>query len=151
MSSIVYKLSTTAPPGGINLKPVDWRILTQVNGTRSVSDIAQSVGMDVGAVTHITEVLYDAGVLEVAAGVIAAKPITVDQAFMDRMVRELARAMGPLADLVVDDEIEKLGEKRGQFPRDRIPDLVECVSVEIRDDSKRLAFQQVMLDAIRKL
>ncbi len=151
MSSIVYKLSSTAPPGGISLKPEDWRILTQINGTRSVSEIAQSAGMDEKAVARIAEVLYDAGVLEVAAGVIPAAPATVDQAFMDRMVRELARAMGPLADLVVDDEREHLGEKRGQFPRDRIPDLVECVSTAIRDDGKRLAFQQVMLEAIRKL
>jgi hypothetical protein len=151
LSQVIFKLSTGDMTEEINLKPEAWRVLTQINGTRSVAEIAKGVGMDEPVVTQIADFLFKAGVLEVAEGSVAPPRASVDSAFFDQVIRELARAMGPLAEVIIDDEIDKLGETRQRFPHDRIPDLVEGVSAAIRDEAKRLKFQQVMLEAIRKL
>jgi hypothetical protein len=150
MDPVIYRLSTTAPPGEVNLKPESWRILAQVNGERTIAEIAQALGMDELAAAQLALSLFQSGVLEIARGKAAPLRATVDGAFFDQVTHELATAMGPLAEIVIDEEIENLGESRKQFPRERIPDLVERVSQAIPDEPKRVKFQQVMLEAIRK-
>ena len=151
LSQVVFKLSSGDVAGEINLKPEAWRILTQVNGVRTVADVAQSIGMDTVTVTQIVDMLYKSGILEVAAGSAPIPAETVDVAFFKQVTTELARAMGPLAQIIIEDEVTNLNENMDDFPRDRIPDLVERVSAAIPDVKKRLAFQQIMLDTIRKL
>jgi DNA-binding MarR family transcriptional regulator len=150
MDPVIYRLSTTAPPGEVNLKPESWRILAQVNGERTIAEIAKALGMDEPAAAQIALSLYQAGVLEVAQGAATPARARVDGAFFDEVTHQLATAVGPLAEIVIDEEIENLGESRKQFPRERIPDLVERVSQAIPDEAKRIKFQQVMLEAIRK-
>ncbi len=151
MDPIIYRLSSTAPPGEINLKPDSWRILTHVNGERTVAEIAQDLGLDEAVATQIALALFQSGVLEIAQGAVAPVRSTVNGTFFAQVTHELAAAMGPLAEIVIDEEVENLGESRQEFPRDRIPDLVERVSQAIPDEARRVKFQQIMLDAIRKL
>ncbi len=149
MEPVIYKLSTTAPPGEVSLKPESWRILAQVNGERSIAEIAQAIGMDEATAAQVALLLFQAGVLEISRGVVAPPRLTVNGVFFDQVTHQLATAIGPLAEIVIDEEIENLGESRKEFPRDRIPDLVERVSQAIPDEAKRIKFQQVMLEAIR--
>lgn len=151
MDPVIYRLSTTAPPGEVNLKPDSWRVLAQVNGERSIAEIAQALGMDEQTAAQIALSLFQSGVLEIAQGTAPQVRASVDGAFFDEVTHQLAAAMGPLAEIVIDEEIENLGESRKQFPRERIPDLVEKVSQAIPDEAKRIKFQQVLLEAIRKL
>lgn len=55
---------------------------------------------------------------------------------------ELARAIGPVAPIVVDEAITALGSTRDQYPRRSLPALVERLGHEIKDEGKRKAFQQ---------
>ncbi len=150
MDPVIYRLSTTAPPGEINLKPESWRILAHVNGQRTVAEIAEALGMDESTAAQLALSLLQSGVLEIAQGKAGPVRATVNGAFFDEVTHQLAAAVGPLAEIVIDEEIENLGESRKEFPRDRIPDLVEKVSQAIPDEAKRIKFQQVMLEAIRK-
>lgn len=150
LSQVVFKMSTGDLAGEINLKPEAWRILAQVNGTRSVAEIAKNIGMDEGATINIADSLFKAHVLEVAPGSAPPPSATIDGTFFDDLTKELTRMMGPLAGFIVDDEIATMGENRDSFPRDNLPDLIERVSESIKDTAKRVQFQRLMLEAIRK-
>ncbi|MCI0477804.1 MAG: hypothetical protein L0Y55_16295, partial [Anaerolineales bacterium] len=63
-AQIVYKLSSRELNGEVNLKPAVWRVLTQVNGERTVADLAQKLGMDLAQVVHAVEELLHGGLLE---------------------------------------------------------------------------------------
>jgi hypothetical protein len=151
LSQVAFRLSTGELNGEINLKPEAWRILSQVNGVRTLGEIAQTVGMDITAATNIAEVLLNAHILEVAPGSAAPLSPKVDATFFDEVTRELARAIGPLAGIIIEDEIAALGEKRESFPRDRFAELIERVSEQVHDPNKRVRFQRVMLDALRRV
>jgi len=47
----------------VDLKPETRRVLTRINGARSVGEIAKSIGMDEAATTRTTDTLLTAGVL----------------------------------------------------------------------------------------
>lgn len=151
LAQVVFKLSSRELAGEINLKPEAWRVLAQVNGARTVAEIAQSLGMDTATAARSAEQLFQAGLLEPTAGNLQAPQATVDSKFFGWVTQEFARIIGPMASIILEDAIAALDETPGQFPRDRIAELVEAISVEIRDDAKRIRFQQIMLDAIRKL
>jgi len=74
----------------------------------------------------------------------------VDAAFLGQLEQELAREIGPMAALVIDEEIEALGESRESFPWDKVTHLVEKVSTEIADEGKRLWFTEATLQALRE-
>ena len=150
-SQVIFKLSSGELKSEISLTPEVWRVLTLVNGVRSLGEIAQNLGMDPTQVLNIANSALQAHILELAPGSVSLPSPMVDGAFLDELSRELARAMGPLATVIVEDEIAALGEKREAFPRDRLADLIERVSEAIKDSTKRLNFQRLMLDVIRKL
>lgn len=151
LSQVIFKMSTGDLTSEINLKPEAWRVLTQINGTRSVAEIAKNIGMDETTAINVADWLFKARILEVAPGSVAPAGETVDATFFNSVTKELARAMGPLASIIVEDEIVALGESMDSFPRERLADLVERVSESIKDSNKRVNFQRVMLEAIRKL
>jgi predicted regulator of Ras-like GTPase activity (Roadblock/LC7/MglB family) len=74
--------------------------------------------------------------------------LTVDETFFAQMEHELTKVMGPVATLIIDDEMAALGAAKDSFPRDRVAELVEKISAEITDEGKRASFQQTMLEAI---
>lgn len=151
LSQVVFRMSTGELAGEVNLKPEAWRVLAQINGVRSVKEIAQNLSMDETAAITIADALFKSRILEVAPGSAPPSNQSVDADFFIEITRELAKAMGPLASIIIEDEIVALGEKADDFPRDKLADLVERVSEAIKDNTKRVNFQRLMLDAIRKL
>ncbi len=69
--------------------------------------------------------------------------------FVEDIIHTLSETMGPIASVVVRDQIKALGESLETFPQERIPELVELVSQEILDESLKARFQQRMLKEIR--
>jgi hypothetical protein len=151
LSGVIFKLSKRELSSEVTVTPAAWRVLAQCDGARSVAEIARALAMDEATVAQVADTFFRCGILQLAPGSPAPPRPPVNKAFFDRLTNELARAIGPLAALTVEDEMAALGEARESFPRDEVPELVERLSHLIRDDARRLAFQQVMLEAIRKL
>ncbi|HEY6201089.1 MAG TPA: AAA family ATPase [Candidatus Binatia bacterium] len=64
--------------------------------------------------------------------------------FLNSMITSLTEAMGPMAPLVLRDQVSALGEEFDAFPKSRLGELVESTSCEILEDSLRRRFQQLM-------
>ena len=61
---------------------------------------------------------------------------------------ELAKIMGPIARIIVDDKIAEFGESRETFPEDRVESFVKAVSEEITGGSEKAAFTAAMADLL---
>jgi capsular exopolysaccharide synthesis family protein len=73
-------------------------------------------------------------------------PGTVPQAFFERMIAELYQAAGPMAPLILRDQIAAMGESKAAFPKNRLNELFALVSQEILDERLRNKFYQKMRD-----
>ena len=71
--------------------------------------------------------------------------------FLDALVTALTDAMGPMAKIVLRDQIKTLGESTQRFPNTKVEILLESVSREILDNGMRDRFRQHMLEQIRRL
>ena len=71
--------------------------------------------------------------------------------FFEYMTRIATAAMGPMASLVLRDQISALGEARDSFPRVKLRELIDLVSREILNETMRSRFQHMMLQEIDAL
>jgi type II secretory pathway predicted ATPase ExeA len=69
---------------------------------------------------------------------------TVTGEFFNRMIVALADAMGPMAPVVVREQVSLLGESCQAFPRSRLAELEESVSREILNETLMLRFRRFM-------
>ena len=79
------------------------------------------------------------------------KERTVASQFFDFMARAAAEGIGPMAKLIIDDQIADLGESRDSFPQRKLGDLIERVSREIFNDTMRALFLDRMAQAVSSL
>jgi general secretion pathway protein A len=75
----------------------------------------------------------------------------VSMQFFDYMSRVATAAMGPMAHLVLRDQISALGESRDAFPQVKLKDLIERVSREILNETMKGHFQDMMYQEIDTL
>ncbi len=149
------RLSLTVPAGPVTLQPQEWQVISCFDGARSVTDIVAMVSRDELAISRILHGLVTRGLVELVTVAAAespiAKPAIVGPDFFRTLTTAAAAAIGPLAPVIIDDEVEALGATREQFPREQASFLVERVGGEIRDEQKRTLFQRTMLDFLRQL
>jgi type II secretory pathway predicted ATPase ExeA len=88
---------------------------------------------------------------QIAAPDSAAKEQTVAPQFFNFMARAAAEGIGPMAKLIVSDQISDLGESRDSFPQKKLAELIERVSREIFNETMRSRFQDTMAQAVSAL
>ena len=64
--------------------------------------------------------------------------------------KELSLAIGPLAEIVIEDAAGDLGHDLFRFPSQRAAELVELIGREIKRGDKRVVFTQNMVAAIKE-
>ncbi|MEO9255110.1 MAG: DUF4388 domain-containing protein [Tepidiformaceae bacterium] len=146
----IPRLSREAPPHLVTLQPHEWQIISHVNGFDSINEIAASLRTDEDVVMQSCVPLVTAGLLLIEA-VIKAAPVrqTVGPQFWATLTTAVASAMGPLAEIIIDDAVADMNTTRETFPRELVSALAERISSEIRDIDKRVSFQQTMLGLLR--
>jgi capsular exopolysaccharide synthesis family protein len=79
----------------------------------------------------------------------AQQIVTSARSFMDRLVHELTIAIGPIAPLIIREQIAALGATRETISANQFRTLVENVSGEIPDATAKHRFEKQMLEEIR--
>lgn len=147
----VFQISSEGATGEVHLSPDAWRVLTQVDGSRSVEEIAANLNTNAAKIVQTAEELLRLGLLAAANHSATPARTTVNGMFFENIEKEFVRVVGPIGPILIEEVIENLGESRETFPRDKVSALVERVSSQIPDEKKRLNFQRIILKAIRSL
>jgi len=145
----VFNISATGSTNTVSLKPIEWQVLAQINGERSVIEIADLLDLQEFEVAKIIYGLTTAGLLhEVTDSENAFREI-VDGSFFEKLTANFTEVIGPIGPIIIEDEIKLLGEDREAFPQSKAAELVERVSLEISDSAKRAQFQKQMVAVLR--
>lgn len=75
----------------------------------------------------------------------------VTSRFLHYMIGVLTEAMGPMASVILYEQIAAMGESAKEFPRRRVVELIEEATREILSDSAKANCKRVMLEAIRRI
>jgi hypothetical protein len=146
---IVFRLSSKRAPDEVKLKHDSWSVLSQIDGKKTVADISNELKMGEYDTARNLYSLFSSGLIEVATAPQRKAKKIVDGGFFNLVEKELSEIIGPVAPVILDEEIKDMGEERNSFPVERVSLLVEKVSREITDDTQRISFQKTTLSALR--
>lgn len=145
----VCRLSTGKIPGEVSLNSMEWAVITQIDGERSVAEIAKKLTFSSSEAISIFQTLLSKGLIEIVE--IKEHQIKeVPPTFFDKVEKILVQFIGPVAVYVINDTLLELNADRDHYPKAMVPELIELLSDEISDDTKKIQFQKKMLDLMRE-
>lgn len=147
---VIFRIADLAEDqtGPITVPNVGWRILSKLDGVRSLQDVAEALRIPYAYVAKVIYNLHKSGLVEIAAPV--KKPVVdiVPPALLNRVTGILTEVIGPMAPLVLRDQIEALGESLASFPESKLDELITLVSREIADGKLKIRFEESMFQEI---
>ena len=147
--NMVFRLSNQRSPKEVSLKSLEWAVVTQLNGEKTVGQIGETLSLSDNEVLHIFSNLLDEGLLEyVRAENSDSAP---SPAFINRLEKQFKMYVGPIADIIINDTLTELKTSRQYLDKGQIPFFVEILSLQISSQKKRIQFQKDMLNEIKEL
>ncbi len=145
----VFNISPSGSSNTVSLKPLEWQVLAQVNGERSVVEIGEILDLHEFEVAKIVYSLTTAGLLHEITDARSKFRDIVAESFFVQLSEFFIEVIGPIGPIIIEDEIRLLGEDRAAFPQDKAAELVERISLELSDSAKRAQFQKQMVIVLR--
>lgn len=147
ITTVVLKRVVTSDLGEVSLDSQMLNVLMQIDGKKKLSDISQELKMEM---TSLKEILLRLDKLNLIEADVATVP-TLSEEFFDFLSEQLSIAMGPMAEILIEDEIQALDSDRNKIPTHRAAELVDILAREIPRDEKKVVFQQTMLKRLKNL
>lgn len=133
----------------VTIPQTGWKVLSKIDGHRDVQTIADNLRLPCAYTAKVIYNLYQSGLVEIVSPSAESDTETVPAGFFDRLISELTDAIGPMASIIVREQIASLGESIDAFPKTRLEDLIEIVSNEIFNESLKSRFQRQMFGEIQ--
>lgn len=134
--------------GPITVPHVGWRVLSKVDGTRTVQEIAETLRIPFAYTAKVVFNLHKSGLVELVAPSSRPEADVVPPALFARLTSILTEMIGPMAPLVLRDQIDGFGESQDSFPESKLDELIGLVSREISDGKLRSKFEASMQQEI---
>lgn len=147
ISRMVLKRSLRADQGEVSLDSQMLQVLMEIDGKKKLGEVAQSLQMSMKDLRTVVQKLHQLKLCEPAQD---SMPV-LKKDFLDLLSSQLSRAMGPIADVVIEDEIREMGETANRFPAHRAAELVDLLARQILREERKVAFQQAMVKKLREI
>jgi hypothetical protein len=121
-----------------------FRVISELDGKKTIGTIAQNMGIDVKTMKEITRRLLDLGVIVPTDDTI---PMFKEE-FFGYLTGQLSLAIGPMAEVLIEDAVATLGCDRSQFPKHRAKELIDLLAQKIYREEKRSIFKQNLIKKI---
>ena len=145
IASSIFKRTVTHDLGEVSLDSRMLTLLMQMDGKKNVAALAGELGMTLSEARDVLMRLSQLGLIE---ELVTSVP-TLSEAFYGFLADRLSIAMGPMAEILLEDLLAEMDIDRTKIPLTRAADLVGALAREIPREEKRVEFQQVMLARLR--
>ena len=146
ISSTVFKRIVRDDIGKYPLDHQMLAVFMELDGKAPLSRIAQKAGLNMSTMREIIAKLMQNGLVEKVDKEIVA----LDKDFFDYLVSHLSLAVGPIAQVLIEDEVYNLGHEISRFPGNRVAELVDNLAQEIRRKEKKAVFLKMLAAKIHE-
>ncbi len=117
-----------------------------LNGKDTLEKLAESTGNNLGTMRIVISNLVKLGLIEEVRNDV----VFLDGDFFRYLLNELSIATGPIAGVLIEDEVQSLGYEVDRFPGHRAGELVERLAAEIMRNERKAAFLKNMVGKIQQ-
>ena len=115
-------------------------VLRELDGKKPVLAVSRSLQIPMNTLREVLNHLHRMNLIEVVQG----SREVVDRGFFQQLESRLADVMGPMAGVLIRDEVENMGEEAARFPKERTGELIDRLAAKIFVESKKQAFLSSM-------
>lgn len=137
LSEMTFKQSKNVNITDLSLDIRMKNILWAMDGSRDLKTVAREDAYDLEELATDVQNLMKMGALEVDQ-VLAG---FVDKEVLDILIQNLSQAIGPMADILVEDTISDMGHSLFSFPSHKLEQLVDKLTQEIGDEKSLESFK----------
>ena len=131
---------------GVSLSSEQWNVSALCNGTKTVSEIAETLNWDEFKTSKMIFQLVQLGLLERTEGQRPMKKKLISNGFFLMVETELKKVIGAMAPFIISDKLSDLRETKESISQDRALSFIEALSEEISDHLMKEEFLRVMRD-----
>lgn len=128
--------------GPITVPNVGWRVLSKLDGVRTVQEIAELLRIPFAYTAKVLYNLHKSGLVEVAAPAARSPAELVPPALLNRLTDILTEVIGPMAPLVLKDQLTELGESSDSMPESKLDELIRMIGREVGNGKLKAKFEQ---------
>jgi len=144
---MIFRLSSRRSPREVKLLHLEWAVVTQLDGEKSVGEIASALTLSENEVQEIFKNLIKEHLLELVS--VSESTIYVPEELFDDLERELTVLVGPVAGILLEDTLREMKKDRAKFEKTSLPVIIDLLSNQISDEEKQLEFQKNILKKIK--
>jgi hypothetical protein len=146
ISFMIFRRTVTNELGNFSLDRQTLNIYMQLNGVDTLGQLAEKTGQTLGTLRGVISKLLKIGLIEA----VQRNIVMLDGDFFRYLINQLSLATGPIASVLIEDEIHRLGYEVDQFPDYQASELVSKLAAEIRREEKKSVFIKNMISKIRQ-
>ena len=146
ISSMIFKRLLRSDLGDFSLDRQTLVVLMELDGKTTLGELAGKSGLTIGTMREPISNLLRLGLIERVEKDI----VPMDNDCFHYMLDQLAMAIGPIAGVLIEDEVKSFGHKVVNFPSYLVTNLVNKLAGEIRREDKKSIFIKNMVNKIRE-
>ena len=146
ISTMVFKQVVTNGQSDITLDSSFLNVFLGLDGKKNLGIIAQETGLNIDEIRNAIFKLLQLKLVESAAEDI----LMADDDFFNFLNTQLSLAVGPVAEILIEDEIVNMDHGISSYPASRAAELVEILSTSIEREEKKSAFKLSMVNKLKE-
>lgn len=146
ISPIIFRQVVKDDVGDFSLDSQLLRVFLAFDGKKTLDKVAAETQIEMGAMREIISRLMALELVEAAN----MEKFMLDKEFFNFLTVQLSRAIGPIAQVLIEEVIGELGYSAKDFPSSQAAELVDLLSREIQRDEKKDTFKLNMVNKIKQ-
>ena len=146
ISTMVFKRLLREDQGDFSLDQKMLTVFMELDGQKNLGAVARKAGLNMSSMREVISKLLQLKLIEQ----VEENILFLDNDFIEYLFGQFSLAVGPIAQVLIEDETQDLGFTVSQFPIQRVAELVDRLSREIRRDKKKTEFKRNMINKIRE-
>lgn len=143
--TLYYRKITRIDSNEICLDADMIRLLIAIDDSKQIGQIAAEVGMHDATLQATIHKLLELKLIEP----VQKSGKAIGGSFVKSLKSHLARAVGPMAEILLDDVVADMRIPLAEISKDRAAELISALAVEIPDEETRVQFTKSMLNLIK--
>lgn len=146
ISKLVFKRTSGKSSDNISINTRTLEVLLEIDGKQNLSAIAKKTGLGIREIRSVISNLLKLKLIAPSTNGVKV----LSNGFHQKITAELALAVGPIAEVLVEDALTDLGLRQGHVPLAKAAQLIEFVSRDIQREDKKSVFIKNMIAIVKK-
>ena len=143
---IFFRKITPADSNEIRLNADMIRLLMVIDENKDLLQISNEAGMDISMLNQLLSKLLKLKLIES----VEKKTQFLSKKFIEDMKTNLSQAVGPMAQIIIEDTLAEMELKMSEIPGHQAAELISNIARVVPEENNQIEFKKTMIKVMKK-